>query len=145
MSGTAGMTQRSPMRERQARQRIWQALRVMREFTVAEIIATAEASATNTRHYLRSLAKADYVLCVRSRHSGYSGGHALWRLVRDTGPYAPRIGARGVQDPNLEPHKAPTTVTIPRSEYERALQCVHACQGMSDPMREVAALKERAP
>lgn len=144
MAGIPGMVQRAPMRPGKARQKMWQAMRVQRSFTVADIVATAEVSYTNARKYVRALARGGYIACESPRRSGRTGGHARWRLAIDRGPAAPRIGHEGIVDPNLEPAAAEPRVTIPRSEYQRALACVRACQGMVDPEREVAALRERA-
>jgi hypothetical protein len=137
------MKKRAPMRGTQARQRMWQAMRVARQFSAADIVATAEVTPNHARKYLRMLAAHGYIACIRERQSGVAGAGTLWRLARDTGPYAPRVGKQ-LRDPNIEPTEREAMVTIPRSEYARALACARACQGMGNPEREVAALKEAA-
>lgn len=134
------MKKRAPMRASQARQRMWQAMRVMRQFTIADIVATAEVTRSHATKYVRALNIAGYAQCIRSRQSGVTGGHALWRLARDTGPHAPRVG-KHFRDPNIQPTEREAMIEIPRSEYERALACVRACAGMDDPEREIRALK----
>jgi hypothetical protein len=147
MSGVAGMVKRSPLSADQSRQRMWSCMQQLRRFSVSDIEATAEASGTHARKYLRKLLVAGYLRVVVARASGVTGGHAVYQLIRDTGPHAPRMGKNGVLDPNLQPkHLAPQAlpVKVPRAEYERALRCVRACAGMQDPEAEVAELRRLA-
>lgn len=144
MPGVEGMIKRSPMDGRAGRARMWTAMRVLRTFSVPEVVATAEVSVTAAHKYLRALERAGYLQVAREKQNGRTGGHVLYRLSRDTGPYAPRLGKDGVRDPNLGQAPREPTVTIPKSEYERALACVRACAGMADPEREVAELRRRA-
>lgn len=124
MSGRAGQIKRAPMDPSQGRSRMWQSMRVLRSFTIADVITSAEVGASAAMKYVGYLRKAGYVRCVVPRERGRTGAHAQFRLVTDTGPHAPRIGAHGVCDPNLEPAGKPATVTIPKAEYERALRCI---------------------
>ena len=143
---------RVPMQEREVRARLWASMRTLRQFTVADLMTTAEASRSNAQHYVRGLCAGDppYVRVVRERSCGKAGSYHLYQLVRDTGPYAPRIRRHhggGITDPNLDPaarDPADQTVPVPRREYDRALACVRACAGMADPEAEVAELKRRA-
>jgi hypothetical protein len=109
---------------------MWQSMRVMRCFTVAEVMATAEVGASAATKYVRYLLRAGYLRCVVAKRNGRTGGHAQYRLVKDTGPLAPRVGKQAIRDPNLEPTDAEPTVSIPRSEYERALRCIHLCESI---------------
>jgi len=139
------MTKRRPMHGTQARQRMWQSMRVLRKFTAAEIVATAEVGASNASKYIRSLVRTGYLRVVTPKQEGVTGGHAAYLLVRNSGPYAPRIGKQDVLDPNTDPGAAKVeTVTIPRADYERALSCVRACAGMLEPEAEVQELRQRA-
>lgn len=143
MSGIRGQVKRAPIATGKGRPKMWQTMRIMRQFTVADIEAAAEVTTTSARKYVHFLHVAGYVRCVQPVQSGRTGGHALYRLIRDTGPYAPRIGKQGVRDPNTEPTTAEPTVTIPRSEYERALRCI----GFASYMRNQApssSLREQA-
>ncbi len=129
------MTKAAPLQAGQARQKMWQAMRVLRIFTIADLEATAEATRTHAQRYVRALIRNQYVRIKQPRQSGKAGGAAVHQLIRDSGPLAPRIGFKGLLDPNLAPAKpAPgdEPVTIKRSEYERALLCVRACAGMTD-------------
>lgn len=147
MSGKPGMKKRAPLHERQARARMWQSIRQLRRFSTADITSTAEVGAAHAQKYLRALCRAGYLRCVKQRDSGRTGGHAAFQLLRDTGPLAPRIGKTGILDPNIEPVKPERgrePVSVPRADYERALACVRACAGMTDPEREIRDLRARA-
>jgi hypothetical protein len=147
MSGKPGMVKRVPLAPLQARTRMWRAMRQMRRFSTADLCATAEVSASHAQKYLRALISGEYVRCVREKDSGRAGGHAVFQLLRDTGPHAPRLGKQGLLDPNLQPAKlepGQEPVSVPRADYERALRCVRACAGMKDPEAEVAALRAAA-
>lgn len=84
------------------RQRIWQAMRILRVFSYADLQATAEAGRDNVRKYCQALRSAGYLRLERPKANGKKGGHAAWRLVRDTGPKAPIPRACGAYDPNQE-------------------------------------------
>lgn len=133
---------RAPMTPGKGRSRMWQSMRILRRFTSADLQAAAETSAENCSDYLHGLLDAGYLRIVKSFRRGYVGGHAVYQLIKDTGPYAPRLGKQALRDPNIEPTEREATVTIPRSEYERALACAKACAGMTDPVAEVQALRE---
>lgn len=130
MSGRPGQVQRTPLRSNQGRSRMWQAMRVLRRFTAPDLIATAEVGDSAAAKYVRYLLRAGYLRCVVAKVNGRTGGHAHYRLVKDTGPFAPRVGKHAVRDPNLEPTRAEPTVSIPRSEYDRALRCISVCEGI---------------
>lgn len=128
MSGTPGMVKRAPMREHQGRARMWQSMRMLRRFTVADIVAAGEVGESAASKYVRFLREAGYLRVAQPKREGITGGHAVYALVRDTGPHAPRVGNRAVRDPNIEPTEPEHRVTIPRSEYERALRVIAYCE-----------------
>lgn len=147
MSGRTGMRKRTPLGADQARSRMWQSMRVLRRFSSADMQATAEVSPNHSQKYLRGLLDAGYLRLLQPRQSGYTGGHAVYQLIRDTGPHAPRIGKQGLRDPNLEAHErlpSAQPITITRGEYQRAMCCVRACAGIADPETEVAQLRAGA-
>lgn len=82
--------------------RAWQAMRVLRRFTTADIIMTAEVGESACRKYIRALARAGFLAHERERVSGRAGSRELWRLARDTGPKPPirRWDGNGVFDQN---------------------------------------------
>lgn len=136
------------MQQREVRARLWQSMRTLRHFTYADLMATAEAKRSSTQKYVRGLCQAGYVCLVEGRPTGQPGSLIAFLLVRDTGPYAPRVAKGGVvTDPNLEPatrSPADRPVQVPKRDYQRAMCCVRACAGMADPEAEVAELKRRA-
>lgn len=147
MPGIDGMRKRAPMAPTVARQRMWNSMRRLRQFSVAELQATAEVSRSNAGVYARALLREGYLRVASPKREGVVGGHTVYALVRDTGPYAPRIGKDRLRDPNLEPAAKPAAaqyVSVPRADYDRALACVRACAGMADPEAEVAELRRRA-
>lgn len=116
---------RVPMNPREGRSRMWQAMRVMRTFTVADMEATAEVCRASATHYVRALRDAGYLQCVDGAHAGRFALGATYRLLKNTGPHGPRVSRDGnVLDLNLEPSPKLPTVTISKPEYERALRCI---------------------
>ena len=100
MSGKTGM-HRTVEARRTARDRIWQSMRILRRFTLPELVATAETGDSNCLKYTRGLCAAGIVRLLAARESGVKGGHAQWMLVRDLGPKSPRLRADGTTfDPN---------------------------------------------
>ena len=85
------VTRRKP----RARDRLWQSMRMLPEFTLPDLVATAETSYDNAKKYVRGLERAGYLRRAREKRNGRKGGHAAWRLVRDTGPRAPRLCSDG--------------------------------------------------
>lgn len=81
------------------RSRIWQSMRVLRRFTVPDLAATAEVSEDRAREFVRWLHRIGYLRQLRHA-TGNPGGHALYQLVRDTGPKPVRVGRDGIYDPN---------------------------------------------
>jgi hypothetical protein len=87
-----------------ARYRMWQAMRLMMAptFTIGQLMTIAEVDRDGALHYVRSLVSFGYLRIERPRISGVRGGAALYALIRNTGPHAPRIGRHGLFDPNLK-------------------------------------------
>jgi hypothetical protein len=76
-------------------------MRVLRRFTLPDVVATAEIGPANARKYITSLVNAGYLRIVIEKQEGKKGGHAVYLLVRDTGPLAPRLQSDGyTYDPN---------------------------------------------
>ena len=103
MPGMPGMHHRQP-RVGNARQRLWNAMRIYKLFTIAELAPVADASPANVQKYLRALAQAGYLRLERAKRNGAVSGHAVWRLVRNSGPRCPiaRSDGSGVYDPNTD-------------------------------------------
>jgi predicted ArsR family transcriptional regulator len=91
-----------------ARQQIWNALKVHRSGTAEEIaqmasvgIGVAQVDVVDARHYLGYLQRAGYLAVAAGGQAGRKG-RSVFRLVKDTGPEAPKIQrARTVFDVNL--------------------------------------------
>lgn len=95
-------TPRIPRRRvRIARQRAWNAMRVLKSFTVQDIQVSAEINERNAYAYLNALHLAGYLRRERPKQNG-SG--TLWRLVQMTGPFAPTVrrAQGGIYDPNID-------------------------------------------
>jgi len=69
------------------RQKIWVSMRIMRSFTVADLMATAEVSQGAVTSYLQSLRHAGYVRSSVRRDA--ERGRMTYRLISNTGPLAP--------------------------------------------------------
>lgn len=93
------------------RQRAWRAMRIRKSFTIGEIVADAATEGDvqardNAARYLCRLGQAGYVAEARQRVPGTiagSNGFKRYRLVKNTGPFAPvfREAMCAIHDPNL--------------------------------------------
>lgn len=100
MPRTTGARQRTWTRAT-GRTRLWQSMRIMRQFSLPDLVATAEVNSDNARKYVGALTRAGICRVSREKRNGYKGGHQVWFLVRDLGPHAPTIQTDGgVWDPN---------------------------------------------
>lgn len=85
------------------RARLWQAMRILRRFTVGELQVTSECHPPVARMYLCGLARCGYVKPLAGR-----GPAASYQLLKNTGPRYPRIGRDGtLYDPNRDAQVAP--------------------------------------
>lgn len=81
------------------RQRAWNAMRILRTFTVPDIVTAIAlagdgAPEKSVRSYFRALAEAGYLAKSGRRRPGTapgSNGYPVYSLRRDTGPVAPVI------------------------------------------------------
>lgn len=88
-------------RQPRARDRAWQSMRILRQFSLPDLVATAEIGQANARKYVIGLRRSGYLVLAREKDEGRAGGHEVYRLVRDTGPRAPRLQSDGcTYDPN---------------------------------------------
>ena len=94
-----GKRLRVPMQTRSARQLLWQSMRVLREFTIVDLVTTAESTKRNAQQYVQALTRARYLRQTSTKRST-TLNPARFRLIRNTGPLAPRAGRTGVLDPN---------------------------------------------
>jgi hypothetical protein len=82
----------------------WTAMRIHTRFTTSNIRATTGIGKNNLDNYIRALRRAGYIKLERPRESGKTLGHAIWRLVRNTGPRhpLPRKDQTGMWDQNQQ-------------------------------------------
>jgi hypothetical protein len=80
------------------RDRIWAAMRVLKQFDVPMLMMTAEASRRACEDFIASLGAAGYVRTVTHRvvrrkagNHGFARGYSTYQLIRSTGPKRPVI------------------------------------------------------
>lgn len=98
------------LRRRQAgmcgRTKLWEAMRILREFTVSELMAVCELE-KKRRHavltYVSQLRRAGFVRIARAGNQGRQEQHTF-RIARNSGPRPPAIVRYGaaMYDPNTE-------------------------------------------
>lgn len=93
MTGIVGQVKRRRMWTQ--REKVWTSMRVMRQFSIRDLVATAEASESTVRKYVRHLLQAGYIR-VTHRTNFRLLNDTTYRLVRNTGPAAPRVRKRPV-------------------------------------------------
>ena len=96
------------------RQRMWNTMRQLRAgFDTADLEATADVSRNHAMRYVLALEAGEYLIQTKAAVRR-PGQRATYRLVRNTGPVAPRVTAAGLHDHNLinpyglPPHKRVT-------------------------------------
>lgn len=75
---------------RLVRGKLWQALRILRTFTVADLLAVAELADSKRKSVLGFLYPLRRTGYLRVRYVG-PRGEAVFQLVRDTGPLPPAL------------------------------------------------------
>lgn len=86
-----------------ARAQAWQSMRIMRTFTIPDILATADIGEHNLRRFILRLERAGYLARVKSNNNGQAGSRTIYRLARNSGPKVPVLwNDGGVYDPNLD-------------------------------------------
>ncbi len=68
------------------KQKMWQAMRIMRFFTPSDIAQTSEVTAEYAMTFINLLRRAGYI----RRQPGDTGLFAQHQLLRNSGPHAPR-------------------------------------------------------
>ena len=102
-------------RKPRARDRAWQSMRILRRFTMPQLVATAEITIDNARKYCNGLERAGFLRLTTPRNSGVRGGHKTYLLIRDPGPKSPRLRTNGITyDPN---HHQTYTGGLPQCQY----------------------------
>lgn len=118
------------------RDRIWKAMRILRTFSQPTLVATAEVGKDNVTRYVRGLTEVGYLAVITpanpARHEP-----AQYRLRRNTGPVAPRLGKLGLYDANLvDPYQLPPNKRLCRHSHamHKALRelvdAIDTCNGI---------------
>lgn len=99
--------------------RAWNTMRQLVRFTRGDLQAAAECTEALVRRYVKALIAAGYVVQDTPRVYGRApGGYANLRLVRNTGPLAPRMTATGLVDFNLlDPYSLPPSTCVRRHAH----------------------------
>ncbi|MCG9722141.1 hypothetical protein [Shewanella sp. Isolate7] len=101
-----GESTRPKHRNGTGQQCVWQSMRMLRTFTYPDLVATAEVSMSTARTYCSLLQEHGYVKLIRTpKHlpnKEREGKVATYRLVKDTGPIAPKRQGEGIHDANLK-------------------------------------------
>ena len=88
-----------------AQAKLWAAMRILRRFTLPELVTVTAVNYDHTRKFLKRLDQAGYVRKLAANDNGRAGSFAVFCLYRDTGPKPPIIGIDGVAyDQNLHRH-----------------------------------------
>jgi len=86
-----------------ARYRAWRSMRILRQFTIPDLIATAEIGGSNVGKYLRALKACGYLRVTTPKKDGAKGGYERYRLVKNTGSNQPRCRSNStLYDPNTD-------------------------------------------
>ncbi len=101
MARLRGSRSRVSNRQPCARDRAWQSMRILVRFTLPDLMTTADIGQYNARKYVTGLRRSKYLAIAKARNEGRKGGHEVYRLIRNTGPKAPRLQTDGrTYDPN---------------------------------------------
>jgi len=99
MARTKGARTMSP--QQNARYRAWRSMRMLRQFSVPDLMATAEIGQSNVGKYLQALNACGYLRIIKEKRDGSRGGHVRYMLIKNTGPNQPRCRSDGtLYDPN---------------------------------------------
>lgn len=100
--GRKGMRNRATHGAWVQRDSVWKAMRQLRRFTFAELEAVTETSHAGVRKYVCLLVKAGYArVATPARCVPGDSAPAVYELIRNTGPVAPRMTLDGVFDANI--------------------------------------------
>lgn len=91
MSGKIGM-KHTRIRPIAIRNNIWRSMRIMRRFTMPDIMRTVPGlQYVNLRKFVKSMLNHGIVAIISGNVSGRAGSYAQYRLVSDLGPDCPII------------------------------------------------------
>lgn len=77
-------------RHRSIRQRIWNAMRIKRQFTIPDLCRIVEgATVANVQSYVSRLYKEGFVSKIGQHRRGYTGEYQGYQLINDIGATMP--------------------------------------------------------
>lgn len=92
---SAGRTWKRTRTQAPGKDKVWQAMRIMRVFTAAELSTVTEVFLDSVERYLVALRKAGFVRISVKHVPGQKGSADRYVLVRNTGPLSPIQHNRG--------------------------------------------------
>lgn len=91
MSGKSVRTR--PAKTTSLRQKMWQSMRIMKRFTIPDVMRTVSGSTyTNACKFIMRLERSGIVRKIGTYVSGRSGEYQKYALLKDTGPVMPVLG-----------------------------------------------------
>lgn len=81
---------RAAPRERTAREKLWSAMRVLPSFDVPTLVMTSGATRRSAEELVNVLHRAGYLRQI-ARGNSRTGVWSTYRLIRNTGPKAPKV------------------------------------------------------
>lgn len=79
----------------EGRQVMWEAMRTLRTFTIADLSCRTQINDTTVRSYVEGLTRAGYLSCEKPVRGKGPFRAAIWTLVRDIGVEAPKVRKDG--------------------------------------------------
>lgn len=84
-----------------ARAQAWRSIRILRHFSIGEIVMTGNIQYDNARRYLQRLEACGVIRLQAKNRTGHAGSFKRWHLMHDLGPRAPIVRTNGsLYDPN---------------------------------------------
>jgi len=74
-----------------ARHKAWQSMRIMRKFSVADIVKTSGAGFDNVQKFVSLLARHGYVREIPGYRGGRPGTYKQYVLIKNPGPDHPLV------------------------------------------------------
>lgn len=88
MAGKPAQVQKKARRDT-ARHKVWQSMRIMRQFTIPDLVRTTGTTRSNIRKYLWALIRHGFVRHGSDNVRGRTGSYMSYMLVRNPGPDHP--------------------------------------------------------
>lgn len=93
MAGKKGQVHQQT-RQGTGRQKVWQSMRILRRFTLPDLLRTTGERLDNTRKYVTNLTRHGYLRDCGGWLRGEKGSFKSWALVINHGPSHPLVCQR---------------------------------------------------